>query len=129
MALEEIGIDDPPGAVRQAMKERKLQHMQDMEFKEEEGMLDLKLQGIAMQMQQQMQQAQMQQQQMAQMGQQAQQEMFQQGTGQAAPGGQGFNPEQAGQPPAEANPSQTREQVSGVDFLGNETTGLANQGL
>jgi len=37
------------------------------------------------------------------------------------PGGPGFSPPQGGQPPAVANPSGTREQVSGRDRQGNET--------
>ena len=35
-------------------------------------------------------------------------------------GGNGYNPSAGGLPPAQVNPNQTREQVTGQDMAGNE---------
>ena len=58
-----------------------------------------------------------------QMGMQQQQQMgmaTQQNQGANVPGGEGFNPAQGGQIPAEVAPGATREGVTGEDRMANE---------
>jgi hypothetical protein len=108
-AMEDMGITDPETVMKEITFDQLFQAQ------------------VAQIIQQQQQRAQMalQQEQMAaqqeqQMAAQQQAALQQQLAAGGAPGGNGFNPELQGEPPAEAAPGATREGVTGLDRLGNE---------
>lgn len=116
--LEEAGVEDPISEINQSYYEKMKEMELQLYFEREKAKLQLEMQAQQMQLQMQAQQAQMQQQ-MA-----AQQEAQQQGGGGQAPmqqgpqgmpgvSGQGYNPAQGGQPPAQVNPNVTRETQTG----------------
>lgn len=101
----ELGITNPEGAVEQWMRER----IDLAEFQGLVAKIQADASGEIQQMAMQIAQGMMQQQQ--------QQQQQQQGP---APGAQGFNPAQGGQPAAEAAPGTTREARTGRTKLGEQ---------
>ena len=117
-ALEDLGVTDPQSAIEQWYLEKYIAHKFEMLKQGEMAQMQMAMQQQVQQQQQQAQQAEAQQQQFAQMAaQQGQQQpgMF--------PGGQGFNPAMGGVSPTMAAPGMGREQMSGVDNMGNAMQG------
>lgn len=117
-ALEDIGVNDP----RQAMRQWKLEQLENTLFEAEKtvimGEAQAKVQQMMIAIQQQAQQAQMAQQQ--EMAQQQQAPMTQDFNMQGTNTGEGFSVGEGGEPPALANPYQTREFQLGVSRAGEE---------
>jgi hypothetical protein len=113
-ALDEMGVTDP----ETVQKEIYFDMLLDAQM---QNLIQTQQAESQMMLQQQMQMAQQQQ----QMAQQQQQQMSMEANQTdlaGAPGGQGFNTNQGGDPSQMAAPGATREGVTGMDMEGNPTT-------
>jgi hypothetical protein len=110
-ALQDLGVTDPEAALRQSYLERWVEHKVTLQQQAEIAQMQTEIQAMQAQMQQQ---------------QEAQAMAQQQALSGPVPGGNGFAPNQGGQPPAQANPEITRELMRGSDQTGQE---LGGQGM
>jgi hypothetical protein len=116
-ALEDMGVSDPQGEMKQWYGEKYIDHI--FEMAKQKQMLEMQAEMANQQaqeqmgMQQQAQQEQMMAQQQAEAQQMAQMGQQQPGAESMQPGGQGFNAAMGGMPPAAAAPGMTREFFEG----------------
>src|SRR3990167_1626377 len=119
-ALEDIGVADPQREMRRALLEQLMANELQKHVQQEQAQLQLAVQQQQMQMQAQMQQAVQEQQMQAQADIQSQ--MPPPGAPPGVPGaqGQGYNPAEGGEPPANVQPGagQNNQYLSGAKAQG-----------